>query len=297
MSKFISVFRLALLIIAASLLTACSAVKLVYGQAPDLTYWWADGYFDFNEQQTPKVRDELAKLFAWHRATELPKTADLLAQAAQLMQGEVSGAQACRMYAQARVLIDNVTNQATLVNSAFVELAPSITPDQIAHLKRKYGKSNEEFTRDYISGTPASREAKRLKQSVDRSESLYGKLEEAQLAAIKQVLATSSFDAAATLKERQRRQQELIDILQNLAANKSTAQPSAQISQQALRGYIQRAWESPDPAYRAYVQRITQQACQSFASIHASTTPAQRANAVRVLKGYESDLRILAAQK
>jgi hypothetical protein len=293
MSKFISIFRLAVWIIAASLLTACSAVKLVYGQAPDLTYWWADGYFDFNEQQTPKVRDELAKLFAWHRATELPKTADLLAQAAQLMQGEVSGAQACRMYAQARVLIDNVTNQASAVNSAFVELAPSITPDQIAHLKRKYGKSNEEFTRDYISGTPASREAKRLKQSVDRSESLYGKLEEPQLAAIKQLLATSSFDAVATLKERQRRQQELIDILQNLAMTK----PSAQISQQALRGYIQRAWESPDPAYRAYVQRITQQACQSFASIHASTTPAQRANAVRVLKGYESDLRILAAQK
>ncbi len=293
MSKFISVFRLAGLIIAASLLTACSAVKLVYGQAPDLTYWWADGYFDFNEQQTPKVRDELAKLFAWHRATELPKTADLLAQAAQLMQGEVSGAQACRMYAQARVLIDNVTNQASASNSAFVELAPSITPDQIAHLKRKYGKSNDEFMRDYISGTPASREAKRLKQSVDRSESLYGKLEEAQMAAIKQVLATSSFDAAATLKERQRRQQELMDILQNLAITK----PIAPISQQALRGYIQRAWESPDPAYRAYVQRITQQACQSFASIHASTTPAQRANAVRVLKAYESDLRILAAQK
>jgi Family of unknown function (DUF6279) len=206
------------------------------------------------------------------------------------MAGEVSPAQACRIYEQGRGLIDNVTNQAL---PALSELAPSITPEQIAHLKRKYAKVNEEFTRDYIKGTPASREAKRLKQSMDRSESLYGKLEEAQMAAIKQVLATSSFDAAASLKERQRRQQELIDILKNLAATKA----NPQTSQQALRGYIQRAWESPDPAYRAYVQRLTQQACQSFASVHASTTAAQRANAVKVLKGYEADLRVLAASK
>jgi Family of unknown function (DUF6279) len=272
------------------MLTACSAIKLAYNQAPDLTYWWLDGYFDFNEQQTPKVRDELTKLFAWHRANELPKTANLLADAAKRMPGEISATQACMWYGQARGLIDNVSDQAL---PALAELAPSITPDQIVHLQRKYSKVNDEYMRDYIQGSPASREAKRLKQSMDRSESLYGKLEEAQIAAIKQALATSSFDAAASLKERQRRQQELIDILKNLAALKITPQAS----QQVLKAYIQRAWESPDPAYRAYVQRLTQQACQSFASIHASTTPTQRVNAARVLKSYEADLRILAAQK
>jgi hypothetical protein len=65
MSKFIALFRRYLLIIAAVLLpglAGCSAIKLAYNQAPDLTYWWLDGYFDFNGQQSPKVRDELAKL-------------------------------------------------------------------------------------------------------------------------------------------------------------------------------------------------------------------------------------------
>ncbi len=290
MSKFISIFRLTLLIIAATLLTACSAVKLAYNQAPDLSYWWLDGYFDFNEQQTPKVRDELSKLFAWHRANELPKTADLLAQAGQLMGGEISAQQACRIYDQGRNLIDNVTNQAL---PGFAELAPSITPDQIEHLRRKYAKNADVFKRDYISGTPVSRDAKRLKQAVDRSETLYGKLEDAQINAIKQALATSSFDAVYALKERQRRQQELVDLLTQLAASKASPAPS----QHALRGYIQRVWDSPDPIYRAYVQRLTQQACNSFASVHASTTPAQRANAIRVLKGYEADLRILAASR
>jgi hypothetical protein len=290
MSRFISVFRLFAPIIAASLLTACSAIKLAYNQAPDLSYWWLDSYFDFNEQQTPKVRDELTKLFAWHRKSELPKTADLLARAAELMPGEISGQQACRLYDQARGLIDNVTNQ---VLPTLGELAPGITAEQITHLQRKYAKNAEEFRRDFLSASTQSSEAKRLKRSVDRSEMLYGKLDEPQIAAIKQVLAASSFDAAFSLRERQRRQQELIDILSGL----SSAKASAATSEHALRGYFQRAWESPYPAYRAYAQRLTQQACQSFSRIHASTTAEQRANAVKVIKGYEADLRSLAASR
>jgi hypothetical protein len=293
MSRFISNFqpyRLFALIIAATLLSGCSAIKLAYNQAPDLTYWWLDGYFDFNEQQTPKVRDELTKLFAWHRASELPKTADLLAQASQLMAGEVSAQQACRMYEQGRSLLDNITNQAL---PTMAELAPTITPDQITHLKHKYAKNAAEFSRDYISGSAADRQAKRLKQAIERSETFYGKLEEPQIAVIKQALASSSFDAAATLKERQRRQQELINLLGGLASAKA----SSATSSQTLRAYIQRAWEAPDPVYRAYTQRLTQESCASFANVHASTTPAQRANAVKVLKAYEVDLRVLAAAR
>jgi Family of unknown function (DUF6279) len=282
--------RLSALIIAVSMLWACSAVKLAYNQAPDLSYWYLDAYFDFNEQQTPKVRDELTRLFAWHRANELPKTADLLAQAGAMMPGEISAAQACRIYGQGRSLIDAVTVQAL---PALAELAPSISAEQLTHLKRKYADSNTKYKKDFIDSTAAIRDAKRTVQAMERSESLYGKLDEPQTAAIKTVLASSSFDAAYSLKERQRRQQDLIDILTHLAATKA----SAAMSQQALRGYIQRAFEAPDAAYRAYIERITSQACAGFASVHASTTPAQRANAARVLKGYEADLRTLAAQK
>ena len=278
------------MIIAVYLLSACSAVKLGYNQAPDLSYWWFNSYFDFNEQQTPKARDELVKLFAWHRTNELPKTADLLAQTGQLIGGEVSEQQACKIYDQGRILIDNISNQSL---PALADLAPTITPSQIDHLKRKYAKNADEYSRDYISGTPASTQAKRLKQSIDRSEKLYGKLGDEQISAIKQALATSSFDATYALKERKRRQQELVDILTNLAATHARAQSS----QQAIRAYIQRAWESPDATYRAYVQRLTSQACQSFALVHASTTPSQRAHAVKVLKGYEVDLRTLAASR
>ncbi len=290
MSRFIRLSRSVALIIAISLLGACSAVKLAYNQAPDVTYWWLDGYFDVNEQQTPKLRDELSRLFAWHRASELPKTADLLAQAAQRMAGEISADQACRVVDQGRRLIDNVISQAM---PALADLAPTITPAQIEHLKRKYAKNTDAFERDFMQGSAQSRQAKRLTQAINRSEMLYGKLQEPQIAVIQQMVASSPFDAATSLKERQRRQQEMILMLTQLSA----AQASPANAAKALREYVQRTWESPEPTYRAYALRMTQQACQSFASVHASTTPAQRANAVKVLKGYETDLRALAAQR
>ncbi len=282
--------RLMALGLAAWLLTACSAVRIAYNQAPDLSYWWLDGYFDFNDQQTPRVREHLITFFAWHRSTELHKTADLLAHAAHLSAGDITEQQACQVYAMARVLIENLTHQAL---PALAELAPTITPAQVDHLKRKYAKNVDEFKRDHMDGDGAGREAKRLKQSVERSEMLYGKLEELQVQAIRQVLARSPFDAGAALKERERRQRELIDVLVGLSAAKA----SPATSQHALRVYFQRVWESPDPEFRTYWQRLTTHACQGFASIHARTTAAQRANAVKVLKAYEADLRSLAGSR
>ena len=160
-------------------------------------------------------------------------------------------------------------------------------------LKRKYAKSNEEYTRDFIAGNAKDRQDRSLKRSIERSESLYGRIDEAQILVIKRLVNDSAFDAALSLKERTRRQQELIERLNSLASSK--ASPSA--AQQSLREYIARSWQSPDPAYRAYVEKLTQQSCQGFASIHNSTTAIQRAKAVQVLKGYEQDLRTLAASK
>ena len=54
-------------ILALLLLQACSAIKLAYNNSPEFGYWWIDGYVDIQSEQTPKVRDELTRLLAWHR--------------------------------------------------------------------------------------------------------------------------------------------------------------------------------------------------------------------------------------
>ena len=63
----------------------------------------------------------------------------------------------------------------------------------------------------------------------------------------------------------------------------------------AMRMLLSHAERSPDPAYRAYQQRLSDYNCGFAARIHNATTPAQRQQALETLKGWEEDLRSLAA--
>jgi hypothetical protein len=287
------IFRLrswVLIMLVMALLPACSAIKIAYNQAPDLTYWWLDSYVDFNSQQTPKARDEIARLFAWHRSSELPKVAALLHKAHTLMHGNITPAQACGLYSQGRSLIEAIADKAL---PTVADLTPSLTSEQLHHLERKYEKNNEENLREYQKGSAEERAARRLKQGIERSEMLYGKLDEPQIAAIKSAIQKSSFDVEQNRKERLRRQQDALEMLGKLANEKS----SPQQAQTLLRDYMTRVTSSPDPLYRAYADSMLKEACASFAAVHDSTTHAQRAKAVQTLRGYEADLRALAAQK
>ena len=275
--------------LAVVLLQGCSTIKLAYNQAPDLAYWWLDGYVDFNGQQTPKVRDGIAALFAWHRSNELPKVAAWLQKGQALMPQNITAAQACSLYDEARGMVNTIADNAL---PALVEWAPTVTPDQLLALQKKQKKTIDEFSSDFITSTPAQRNAKRVKSAISRSEMVYGKLEATQIAAIEKFVATSSFDPALVVKERVQRQKEGVDMLRKLADTK----PAPAAVQATLRAYITRSTTSPDPIYRAYAETIVREGCESFAAVHATTTPAQRTKAVQTLRGYEQDARTLSGQ-
>ena len=68
--------------LAALLLAGCgSFLRLGYGQGPHLAYWWADGYLDLDGEQSLRLREALDDWFDWHRRTQLPDYAALLARA------------------------------------------------------------------------------------------------------------------------------------------------------------------------------------------------------------------------
>ena len=73
-----------------TLLSGCSMLRLGYNQAPDLAYWWIDGYADFNDLQTPRVRSALTQWFAWNRRTQLPDYAAVLVRAQAEASADVS---------------------------------------------------------------------------------------------------------------------------------------------------------------------------------------------------------------
>ena len=59
--------------------------------------------------------------------------------------------------------------------------------------------------------------------------------------------------------------------------------------------YIERALRSPREDYREYTDALVRYNCGFAADLHNSTTPAQRQVALERLKGWERDVRALAA--
>ena len=278
------------LLLALLLIPGCSTVRLGYSQAPDLLYWWIDGYFNVNEAQTPRLRDELSRLHQWHRAKELPRYTALLQKAQQMAPTEVSADQVCALYEEMRGMAQSLIARALEPAAA---LALGLTPQQLEHLQRKFEKNNLEYSREFRSGSPDERLERRLKSARERVESSYGRLEEAQLSVLRGNLRQSAFDPLVNQKERLRRQRDLQSTLGQIIAQKS----SASEARTALAAYADRSFISPDPAHRVYAEHATLNACANVAKLHNSTTAAQRGTLIQWFNGYELDLRSLLPAK
>jgi hypothetical protein len=287
--SLLRIIGLAALLPLAGLLTACSVVKLAYNQAPELAYLQLDSYFDFNDVQTSRVKDELVKVQRWHRNTQLPAYSEFLRKWQGLLPGDIDEAGVCSAVAEVRSSLLALSARS---QPMVAELAPTLDQQQLKHLQRKFGKLNRDYQRDFIDGTPAEQLEKRLDKAVSRAEMLYGTLEKAQLVVLRRQMQQSAFDAGVALAEHRRRQQ---DALQTLAPLVNGVATPAQ-ALPAVRAYFERSMNSPNAAYRSYQERFTRDNCRTLALLHNSTTPAQRARAVETVGNYIRDFTILAAQ-
>jgi len=289
------------LVLAVALLTlgACSTARLAYNQAPNLLYWWLDGYVDFNSAQSPQARQDIDAFMVWHRNNELPTYARQLQQWQALATQDITQAQACTQFETVRAAVQRASERGL---EPLTRLAVGLTPEQQAHLQRHQTKSNESFEKDFLRGSPEQRLRQRLDKAVSRSEMLYGRLSPAQRDLLQASLQQSPWDAQKTQQERLRRQSDLLQTIQTVqdGSRNGNGNGNEAVSLAALdatRSYLARVLQSPTPGYTAYSKTQVQHGCAQFAALHNTTTPEQRANAVRVLKGYEDDLRALAAQR
>ncbi|NBT54123.1 MAG: hypothetical protein EBT05_04355 [Betaproteobacteria bacterium] len=258
----VRVFRIIGLLLAI-LLSGCSAVRLGYSQAPELAYWWLDSYFDFTQAQTTRVRADLAALHAWHRSNELPIYLGLLDKLQRLTPGNVTPEQLCELYNEFLPRLNAAADQAEPTLTAVTLL---LKPEQLAQLARQLDKRNETWREDWLDGTPGERRARHVKRLVDRAEGLYGRLDRHT------------------------------DTLQTLRLIQSGGL-GAERNRLEARGLLDRAVNSPDPIYRSQQIKLLQENCRTYAALHNSTSPSQRAKALETLKGYEADLRSLMAQR
>ena len=119
---------------------------------------------------------------------------------------------------------------------------------------------------------------------------MFSHLTDAQKRLLREQIAASPWDAQRTQAERMRRQADLLATVQR-------AQAEPERAEQAVREHIARLSNSPTPGYQAQSAAAIRHSCGQFAALHNSTTPEQRAQAVRVLQAYENDLQVLSAQR
>ena len=308
------VWLAALLSFSVLALGGCSALRIGYSQAPDLMYWYLDGYLDFNASQTPKVREALTQWFAWHRRTQLPDYAAALVRAQADVRGDVTPARVCEwqgeLLTRGRTAFDRFA-------PAAAEFIATETPQQVEYLERRYAKANLKFADDYLHHNPRKRAEAALRRTIDRLETLYGPLPSAQRAQLAEALARSPFDADAWFAERREQQQEALNLLRRfgtgataaVAASATNVPPAtgssgadsaaaadrtAATTQAALRTYFAHMERSPREPYRRYAARLREFNCEVAAQFHNATSAAQRQVAARKLAGWEADARELA---
>lgn len=292
MMKSLDSTRLAGIILALGLalvLSACSALKLGYTNLPNLAYWWLDGYVDFSDEQAPLVRDEIARLYAWHRQQELPKVVELLARMEQMASADFTPQQACTMFGEVRARLDAVAAEAS---PRIATMAATLTGRELRYLQRKFRRNNESYREEWLDVPAAKVHEKRYERLLERLETFYGRLDEPQRVVLRQRIVQSAFDPARSHAEWQRRQQDLQQVLRRVA-HRGTPEAEAHA---LVRGWFARVERAPDPAYRAYQDALLQEGCATLAAVHQGTTAAQREQAARRLRDYQRDLRDLVTQ-
>jgi hypothetical protein len=260
-----------------------------------LAYWWLDGYVDLKAAQTPQVEEDLTAWLDWHRRSQLPIYATLLARAQLEVREPVTAAQMCQWSGEVVQQLDAAFEQ---IVPALARLAVGLSTAQINHLERQFAKGNAKAADEYLQGTPAERLKASTKRLEDRAATFLGKLSEAQRERIQRSVVETPLPPTLWLEERKTRQQDILRLLRRvhalamnpMASEKARALEEAQASLRALAVNVQR---SPREPYRVLQQRSLEHQCQLAADLVNMSTPAQRQVVVGKLKGWEEDARAL----
>jgi Family of unknown function (DUF6279) len=282
------------LVVAVVLTSACSAVRLGYGQVPTLAYHWLDGWVDFDDTQGAKARDALEAMHRWHRRTQLPDYARWLEKtAAEMPRGDITADEVCRagkdLEARWFALVDHLA-------PAAAELMSSLSDAQIARLEKRFDEGLKRFRDEHGKGDAKAREKASLERGVSRSETIYGSIDDAQRALLAQAAKTPLWDPEIVIVERKQRVRDLIDIAKEgrRAVQEGPRDAALAKLRLSLRDWAEQGVQSPRADYRAFQKRMQEASCALSAQVHNAGGTAVRQAAREKLASWAADAKALA---
>jgi hypothetical protein len=264
-------------------------VKTGYRNGDTVGLFMMNRYLDLSGEQKEFVKPKLRSLLAWHRRTQLP---DYTTLAIDLQRRAMLPITAAEVSALGEQLRQRATVTVDHAMPDMADIALRLTPDNIKALQDKFADDDDDFRDDNLTGAVEKRQKARYQKTLDRIEEWYGKFSPQQRIAIRQFSDARPLDNAILLAERQRREGDVIAMLNRVQREK----PSRDEVVAMLKGVSERFEESPDPDRRAFLDALRQATAEMNAQIHDLATPQQRRNAVAKLQDWIDDFRTLSAE-
>ncbi|MGN6703272.1 MAG: DUF6279 family lipoprotein [Burkholderiaceae bacterium] len=274
----------------ASLLAGCSALRIGYGNGETVAYWWLNGYVDIDQTQRPWVRKRIDDWFAWHRRSELPDYARLLAAwRGRLTQPRVGEAEVLQAYADVRARTLRGLDRAL---PGLAELALSLRPEQIDHVEKKFAANDDKFRREYLGDDREALQEARYRKALKQAEYWFGDFSREQRATIRAASNARPLDPEAVLAERRRRQAAFVALLRRIRADRPPPDKVEALLREQFVAALDHA--GGDPQRRAFFDASQEGSARFAATVINLATPAQKTHAAKVLQEWIDDLNRMA---
>ncbi|MBZ0249711.1 MAG: DUF6279 family lipoprotein [Burkholderiales bacterium] len=276
--------RALLAALVALLAASCSSVtRVAYDNAPFAAAWMVDDWFDLHDGQRDWVKERLARLHGWHRASEMPAYERLLAATAARAARGLSADDARQVHREMRALWLRLVRRAI---PDMAEFLLQLHPEQVVFLARKFDEDNERTVRESVRGTPQERLERRQKRFLERIEDWTGRLAPAQRDVVRARVAAMGDLTDEWLGDRRFRQSETIALLRS---KPTRAQLEAGLTRLLVESD---SWRRPE--YVANMKARDEQVFAMVADLDATLTAEQRGRLHRRLAGYAADAAYLA---
>lgn len=268
----------------------CSSLRLAYNNGDTVLYWWLNAYVDLDRDQKGWVREDIDKLFDWHRKTQLKDYVEILRKGQKQVQGNVTQAELLADYSEIKS-----RTQSLLLKAApdLADLARSLKPEQIAQMEKKFKSNNDDYRKKFLTGDQEKRQQLRYKKSMEQFELWFGSFSREQEAAIRKASDARPLDNEIWLDERSRRQRNVLNLVQKVQTEKLGKEATVALINTLIRDSFERLEHSERKPFFDAFENSTAQMVLTVIKI---ATPAQKEHAVKRMQGWIDDFNSLATQ-
>jgi hypothetical protein len=218
-SSWVKTLIIVVMLLSGPLLTGCSALRLGYGNGPQLAWWWLDGYVDFSSEQAPAAKDRPSPLV--RLAPQPPSCPNYTPRCWPARRRRCWSPSRRRRPAAGRTARSRLDPAIDRAVTEFADLVPGLGEAQFKHLEQRYAKATPRCATTSCSPTRPTRLKESVKRAVERAEQLlYGSWTRRSSSSSRRREALT-LRPRAWLAERQRRQRDTLQTLRRLVAEKA----------------------------------------------------------------------------